>query len=179
MSKTFPPLPRLIGGEPTLTFLIGLPGCGKSTFLKKHLQNCVSRYHIASTDDILERFAQEDGTSYDAAWNTRFKEAETEFREGIMNAARENIDIIVDRTNVFPSARRKVMIWIESSTKESYRLVAIVFPTPEDSILQKRLLERAQATGKNVPWDSIEQMRENFIEPTHDEFHRVRGPTHP
>lgn len=176
MSKTFPPLPRLVGGEPILTFLIGLPATGKSTFLTKKLDRCVSKYHIASTDDILERYAQEDGTTYDAVWNTRFKEAETEFREGIMLAARAGIDIYVDRTNVFASARRKVMLWVESSTKVAYKRIGVVFPTPEDAILKERLRNREELTGKHVPWDAIETMRENMVDPSHGEFHVVRAP---
>lgn len=169
-----PPLKPREEGAPTIYVLVGVPCSGKSTWTARHLSMVCTPTHVASTDAILERFALEDGTSYSEAWATRFKEAESEFKAGIIAAARENMDIIVDRTNMFESARRKVVTLVESSTARNYRRIAVNFLAPSDDVLKARLLAREEATGKVVPWSAVEQMRASFSEPSPSDYHFIR-----
>ncbi len=173
MSKTMPPLPRREPGAPTIFILVGLPATGKSTWVREYFKTCVTPTVVASTDDILERFAAEDGTSYAVAHATRFKEAEKLFKQTIMDAAREGKDVIVDRTNVFPSARRKAILLVESSTRLTYRRVAVVFEQPEE-VIRERLAVREAETGKHVPWSAIESMLEGHEEPRESDYHQIR-----
>ena len=165
-----PPLRRWEPGAPTLYILIGLPGSGKSFWVRDHMARCATPTHIASTDDVLERLAAERHLTYAQAHQTCFKEAEREFKAGMQKASQQGIDIIVDRTNVFQSARRKVMALIDSNTRVVYRRVGVVFDVHE-AVLRERIERRHRETGKNVPWDVVTSMRESYVEPTGEEFH--------
>lgn len=173
MSKTIPPLRPWAPGAPTVYVLVGLPGAGKSTWVAKHLSISATPTHVASTDDVLERIALENGITYSQAHANFFKDAEREYKQGIISAAQRNDDIIIDRTNVFASARGKVFSMIESTTRAVYVRQAIVFSVP-DEILKERLIEREARTGKRVGWEIVEKMRESYVEPSKEEFHFIQ-----
>jgi heterogeneous nuclear ribonucleoprotein U len=174
MSKIIPPLRKWEPGAPSLYILVGLPGSGKSTWVKKHLQTSATPTHVASTDDVLERIALENGITYGEAHRTRFKDADREFKAEMAIAAQQGRDIIVDRTNVFQSARRKAMALIESNSKHVYVRNAIIFTVPDDE-LKRRLDGRFADTGKFISWDVVEGMRKEYVEPTFEEFHFIRN----
>jgi len=165
-----PPLRPWLPGAPTLWFLVGLPGSGKSTWVQSRLLNNITPTHIASTDDVLERFAREDGTSYSIAHRTRFKDAEREFKAEMILAAQQGKDIIVDRTNVSESSRRKVVALVESSAREVYIRKAVIFNI-EMNELATRLALREQNTGKAIPMEVIETMKRDYVEPSPSDFH--------
>jgi predicted kinase len=174
MSKIIPPLRKWVPGSPTLYFLIGVPGSGKSTWVRNHLMTSASPTHVASTDDVLERIAKEEGITYSEAHRTRFKDADREFKAEMAVAAQQCKDIIVDRTNVFQSARRKVMSLVDSNTKATYIRTAIVFTVPDD-ILKVRLDRRFIETGKFVSWQIVEGMQKDYVPPSDEEFHFIRN----
>jgi gluconate kinase len=47
-----------------------------------------------------------------------------------------------------------------------YEHIAIVFRTPNSDVLKERLAGR---TGKNVPWEVVQGMIDNWEEPTEEE----------
>lgn len=175
MSKFTPPLRAWQPGAPCLYLLVGPPASGKSTWVAQHLSSSVTPTHVASTDDILERFAKEQNISYSEAHRMMFKLAEREFKQGIISAAAVGKDIVVDRTNVSPNARRKMFALVDSSTKFPYTRIGVVFSAPND-VLQERLAERHQRTGKYVPWAIVEGMIRDYVEPNEQEFHFIRHP---
>jgi heterogeneous nuclear ribonucleoprotein U len=152
---------------------ISLPGGGKSTWVERHLSSSATPTHVASTDVILERFAQEMDSTYAVMHATRFKDAEKEFKASIITAAQKNMDIIIDRTNLGRNARRKIVTLVENSTRAVYIRTAILFEVP-DEVLKARIQERFERTGRNVPWGVVEEMKRQYDEPTSAEFHFIR-----
>lgn len=173
MSKTQSILRAWQPGAPTVYIPIALPGSGKSTLVESHLKTVSTPTHVASTDDILMRMAAEMGVSYSEVHSTRYKEADRAFKQGIMDAAREGIDIIIDQTNLGAGSRRKKFAMIDSNSKVIYRRVAWVFDVP-DEVLRERLTTREALTGKRVPWDVVEKMKAQYEAPSDSEFHIVR-----
>ena len=157
------------GGKPTCYVLIGPPGCGKSTWVKEHLKTACNPTHIASTDNIIEEIAASRSLTYSDVFKTSFKEADQRFKAELFEAARDNYDIIVDRTNMGAKARAKIGAWITSHTATPYRMVGVLFEWRED-VLRERLERRAHATGKDISWGVVEGMLETYAEPTRDEF---------
>lgn len=47
--------------------LVGLPGSGKTTYVNNI--NSDNKFHIASTDNLIEQYANENGLTYTEAWN--------------------------------------------------------------------------------------------------------------
>ena len=47
--------------KPTFVMMVGVPGSGKSTFLKKFMEITFDDIHVASTDDLIEVYAAEHG----------------------------------------------------------------------------------------------------------------------
>ena len=160
-------------GSPTVYMLVGLPGVGKSFWVTEHLQTAATPTHVAGTDIELEKIAVAQNITYDEAHRNYFKEADRAFKVGIADAARRGDDIVIDRTNMFLNARRKIMALIESNTGVVYVRRAIIFSVP-DEVLKERLNERAAQTGKTVPWSVVEQMREGYVEPSSEEFHFIK-----
>ena len=164
MKKTFK-----YDSQPTCYMLIGLPGSGKSTWVERHLTTACTPTLVASSDDQLEKIAIREGITYSEAHAGFFKEAEKAYKAGMIEAARENHDIVVDRTNVMLSSRTRIRRLIESNTPVKYRYVGVVFEVPLDT-LKERLIEREERTGKRVSWKIVEGMLETVQLPDHGEF---------
>jgi predicted kinase len=78
---------------------------------------------------------------------------------------------------VFAREHGHTVIWDQTSTTvksrarkfnmlPDYEHIAIVFPTPDLDVLKQRLASRA---GKEVPWEVVQGMIDNWEEPTEEE----------
>jgi predicted kinase len=148
---------------PQLILLVGLPGSGKSTFvnnyrLKKH-------GIVASTDDIIERYAKEHDLNYSQAFQkVNFKEVDQEMRNNIIEAGKKGENIIVDQTNISDKSRRSKIDLVP----KSYEKHAVVF-WPEIQEVYKRLEKREKETGKHIPQKVINSMLSNYVPPSERE----------
>jgi predicted kinase len=132
--------------KPHLYMLVGVPGSGKSTWIGNQVDHVDAQedLYIASTDNYIETKAQVHGTTYNAIFKDVIKDAEKMMYEGVMNAVKHNHDIIWDQTNLTRRSRAKKLIMIP----DYYKKYAVVFPTPEETELQRRLASRP---GKTIP----------------------------
>ena len=155
-----------------IIFLVGLPGSGKSTFIKSlRRKNPEVDYVVASHDDILEDLGAEMGMSYNDAYkNINFKEKLYPiFVDTIKKAVKKGKNIIVDCTNMKRSDRVTVLEMVS----EDYKKIAVVFNVPPDE-LKKRLKKRERETGKYIPDEAIEKMRGYYIPPSKSEgFNKI------
>ena len=148
---------------PQIILLVGLPGSGKSTFvnnyrLKKH-------GIIASTDNIIEEKAKEQGLTYSQIFHKLdFKEIERQMKDDIRKAVAEKQNIIVDQTNMSDKSRASKM----GLVPKSYDKYAIVF-WPDIKTVYKRLEKREKETGKSIPQKVIDSMLANFVPPSEKE----------
>lgn len=141
---------------PSLTLLVGLPGCGKSTFVSNHVDKFTEAV-VLSTDAYLERVARLHGKTYDEVWKSCIDAAETEMWAEYRQALADRRDIVVDRTNLTVKARRRFL----SQVPRGYVLSAVVFNVA-DSVIKQRILNRP---GKTISMEVIERMKDTYVEP--------------
>jgi tRNA uridine 5-carbamoylmethylation protein Kti12 len=146
-----------------IILLVGLPGSGKSTWVKSFLSTH-SDYVVVSSDDIIDAYAKSIGKTYTEVFSEYMGNAEVEYKIRLMAAIREKKNIIVDRTNLNLKSRRKIL----SSVPKEYKKVAVVFSTPIDEV-KRRLIQREYETGKAIPGYVLDSMIDSYIEPTTSE----------
>jgi predicted kinase len=144
---------------PTCYQLIGVPGSGKSTWILNQAwsQNCV----IVSTDNHVENFARESNKTYSEVFKEFMPIAVSLMAQDVTLARAEGKDIIWDQTSTTKESRGRKFKMLPN-----YKHIAVVFKTPPKEELIKRLSSRP---GKNISWDSISNMINNFQMPSKDE----------
>ena len=141
---------------PTAYILVGVPASGKTTWCKS--QNWVKDCVVASTDVYVEAFARHVGKSYSEVFDDVMKEAVKQMLEDVNKAVATEKDIIWDQTSTTVASRAKKIKMLDGYTK-----IAVVFKTPEESVLSKRLASRP---GKIIPPHVMESMINSFEYPT-------------
>ncbi len=144
---------------PTAYILIGIPASGKSTWVKS--QRWASDCVIASTDSYVEAFARSVNKSYTEVFNEIMPKAVEQMANDVVEAREAGKDIIWDQTSTTISTRAKKIKMLDGYTK-----IAIVFKIPPIDILMKRLASRP---GKDVPWEIVSNMINNFEHPSLEE----------
>jgi tRNA uridine 5-carbamoylmethylation protein Kti12 len=156
--------------QPECIILIGLPGCGKSTWRAKHLAATTKEYVCISSDDIIDQYAADNGVTYAQAIGVMIKKADKMVQERFRAAVAERKNIILDRTNLFKKSRNRYL----SNLPKEYRRTAVVFDL-DDAIRVQRVKDREAATGKHIPDVVMADMRKNYEAPTtvDGEFHEI------
>jgi tRNA uridine 5-carbamoylmethylation protein Kti12 len=154
--------------SPNYIMLVGPPGIGKSTFIKKLLERVeISNepIHIASTDDIIEIKAAEAGLTYSEMFHqVNQKVIKREMEAGIELAFEGDMNIIHDQTNMSRNSRASKLCIIP----DNYQKICVNF-TVDDKILQQRLDDRAKLTGKIIPPFVMKSMLNNYEAPDKNE----------
>ena len=137
---------------PTAYILVGIPGSGKSTWIKnqKWANDCV----IASTDNYVEAFARSVNKTYSEVFNDVMKAAVRQMTEDVIVAREAGKDIIWDQTSTTIGSRAKKLNMLDGYTK-----IAVVFKIPDPVELDRRLKSRP---GKTIPWYVIDDMSEQL-----------------
>lgn len=142
---------------PEIVIMIGLPGSGKSTLIKRKYPNHV----IVSSDDIIEDFAAKDGKTYDEVFSKYIGAATGIMKNNFDAAIKSNMDIVWDQTNLSEKKRRGIL----SKVPNHYKKVAVVFNIP-DKLRYERMGFRK---GKSIPPDVIKSMEKSFQYPNKGE----------
>jgi predicted kinase len=144
---------------PTAYILIGVPGSGKSTWVKNQewAKDCVS----VSTDEFVEDYAKEVGSTYSDVFDDYMPTAVKLMANKVVHARDAGKDIIWDQTSTTVNSRKK-----KFNMLPNYKMVAVVFATPDPLELETRLKNRP---GKNIPQHVINSMIKGWEEPTPDE----------
>jgi predicted kinase len=139
--------------------LIGVPGSGKSTWIKNQVQ--LLGLTIVSTDNFVEAYAVKQGKTYNEVFHEYMPEAVKLMTEQVQVARRFGHDIIWDQTSTTVASRRRKFRMLPK-----YEHVAVVFATPEPHELDRRLMSRL---GKSIPKHAMDRMIRDFEMPTLDE----------
>jgi len=136
--------------------LIGVPGSGKSTWIKNQpwAKDCA----IISTDHYVDAKAEMDGKTYSEVFKDFMPIAVSLMTDDVIKAREEGKDIIWDQTSTTVASRRKKFQMLPD-----YEHIAVVFKTPETKELKRRLDSRP---GKTIPTPVIVQMIKGFQMPT-------------
>jgi len=143
----------------TAYILVGVPAAGKSTWIKK--QPWASECVYISTDAYVEKHAKEQGKTYNEVFKDYMPKAIKQMTQDVINARENEQSIIWDQTSVSIISRKK-----KFNMLSGYKMIAVVFPTPNKEELDKRLASRP---GKNIPESVVRFMIDTFEMPTREE----------
>lgn len=139
--------------------LVGVPGAGKSTWIKN--QDWAKDCSVASTDMWVEMEAERQGKTYSEIFDDYMPHAVMLMANHVELARDKDMDIIWDQTSLTPASRRR-----KFSMLRDYKHIAVVFKTPEPEELARRLNSRP---GKTIPDGVVKSMIDGFVMPTEDE----------
>jgi len=141
--------------------LVGVPGSGKSTWIKNQIW--VLGMPVVSTDMYVEMEAHRQGKTYTEVFEDYIPIAIRLMANHALTCQANRLDFIWDQTSTTVKSRARKFNTLLSS---QYEHIAIVFKTPELDELKRRLNSRP---GKEVPWDVVQGMIDNFEMPTEEE----------
>ena len=143
--------------------LIGVPAAGKSTWYKNQdwLGEDKKDHKYVSTDQHVEGYAQDQGKTYSEVFAEYMPTAIEQMMVNVNLAAAFQIDIVWDQTSTTVKSRAR-----KFNMLPNYEHIAVVFRTPNLDVLKERLASRP---GKDVPWEVVQGMLDNWEEPTLEE----------
>lgn len=145
-----------------MILLVGVPAAGKSTYIETVLAD--TPLAIASSDNIIEAIAAEEGLTYDDVFTKYVNVAEKMMYQDIEKYIKDGWEtIVVDRTNVSVKARKKILDFMKG---RGFRFEAVVFQTPQMDEWNRRLGSRP---GKTIPRHVLDSMACNLVIPTEEE----------
>lgn len=144
---------------PKLYVLIGVPGSGKTTWTKNQpwAKDCA----YVSTDQHVEDHAAKLGKSYSEVFKDFMPRAVDLMTKDVLDAREAGRDIIWDQTSTTKNSRARKFRMLPN-----YYKIAVVFKTPDDAELTRRLKSRP---GKTIPHNVMKQMISGFDMPTKEE----------
>lgn len=145
--------------KPFVVMMIGLPGSGKSTWIKQNLPGI----KVLSTDDLIEKYAADRGKTYSEVFAKAAPLAAAKFDQQLKSAAKNGESVIIDQTNMGKKSRMNKI----APFKNHYKVAIMVSADPTE--LKLRLAHRAEMTGKHIPEKVIDQMARSFQTITDDE----------
>ena len=142
-----------------LYVLVGVPASGKSTWIKNQIW--ALGLSVVSTDAFVEDYARKEGKTYSEVFHEYMPIAVKLMANHALICQANNIDVIWDQTSTTVATRAKKIRMLPN-----YYKIAVVFPTPEIEELKRRLASRP---GKEIPWEVVQSMIDNWEEPTEEE----------
>jgi len=144
---------------PTCYQLVGIPGAGKSTWIKDQIW--ALGLTIVSTDSFVEDYARAQGKTYSEVFVNYMPTAVELMAKQVVFAREHDHTIIWDQTSTTLASRAR-----KFNMLPEYDHIAVVFRTPEHKELVRRLLSRP---GKDIPDHVIASMIASWEEPTLEE----------
>lgn len=146
---------------PKIYVLCGIPGSGKSTWVKSKVASSPEPYTVVSSDAVIEAKAAAEGLTYTQGYEKFIGAATGACKQNFRTAANNRENIIYDQTNISVNKRKGIL----SQLPSGYHKVAVVFDVP-DAVLKKRLEDREKATGKHIPEFVLKDMFSRWQAPS-------------
>lgn len=148
-----------------LIVMVGLPGSGKSTLRNNWLASNPDML-IASTDDIIQEYADAEGLTYNHVWADNIKQATKVYNAEIQEAIKVRRPVLVDRTNLTIGSRHKLLNAFP--TEYAITIINVLPPeTPEEIGEWLRRLDSRE--GKNIPMSILSNMLFTYEPPVYAE----------
>ena len=139
--------------QQTVYMMIGIPGSGKSTWIREHLEQS---WVVLSPDAILEN-------RYNYEWTPdRAAEAWAESYQRFGYFLLQGRTMVWDATFTSPIIRSAIL---HTAKGAGYRVVAVFCDTPIEVCIERN----ASREREPVPQSTIIRMAENLVPPTQEE----------
>ena len=142
--------------------LCGIPTSGKTTYIKKLKKlKYWSDAVVLSTDNYIEKIAQEHNTTYNEIFDDCIDEATRQLELEFIMAKDNGKNIVWDQTNLSIKSRRKKL----SKLPSSYKRCAVYFEISLEDALERN----KHREGKFIPESILKRMWHQFEIPTLEE----------
>lgn len=133
--------------------MCGLPGSGKSTYVKTHYND----YTVISRDNELMKLANTD--NYNETWNQVDQEqVDKNFTDKLNESIKNNENIVIDRTNLTYKGRKK---FIDQLKANGYEVTIVLFCLDYYLTLERNKNRK----DKTIDNDVIVNMMKTFVFP--------------
>lgn len=145
-----------------LIILCGIPGAGKSTFIKNHQKFFETNIKVVSRDEIRFSLVKENEEYF-----SKEKEVWTKYVNDIKESLEKNETTIADATHLNPTSRLKLINALGSNLKEIEVIPVVLKVGYELAAVQN---ENRIGTRSYVPPAVIRNMSKNFVMPSFEEY---------
>jgi heterogeneous nuclear ribonucleoprotein U-like protein 1 len=143
-----------------MLMMCGLPGCGKTTWVGKHLAaNPDKLYNVLGTNSIIDKMkvmGLPRKRNYAGRWDVLIEMSTKCLNKLLELASKRKRNYILDQTNVYPSAQRRKMRPFEGFQRKA----VVIVPTDEE--FKSRCDQRDREEGKEIPDSAVMEMKANF-----------------
>ncbi|KRZ25671.1 RING finger protein [Trichinella pseudospiralis] len=158
------PLPMKSKEECVVVMMIGLPGCGKSHWVRDYLSgHPEERWWLLSPSHALEQMSIQ-GTArfkfHQGRWDIVMGTAAKCYRKLLQMACKKKRNYIIDATNVFSVARKRKL----AAFRDFQRKAIVIVPSEEE--YARRLMHQSKNGATQVPADALLEMKAGFSLPT-------------
>jgi predicted kinase len=158
--------------RPNVVVMVGLPASGKSTARAQAVATGIaSESYEYSTDDKIDAYAAEVGSTYTAVFTEYAGEAQKQCDAELSEAIKLGKNILWDQTNMSAKKRRKILKRFDNTYRMDCICILPPFNEEQEVELQRRLDGRPD---KDIPAFVMASMRKSFQLPSVNEgFNRV------
>ena len=149
-----------------LFLMVGIPGSGKSTFIKDYTKKMYQSYAVISRDDIRFNMVSEDEPYF-----SKEKAVFKEFVDKIKESLSKNDITFADATHINENSRCKLFRALGENLK-GIEVHALVFKVPVELAIERNSNREGR---KLVPETAIRNMNSQFTIPSFEEGIDVVG----
>ena len=143
-----------------LFLMVGIPGSGKSTFIKDYTKKMYQPYAVISRDDIRFKMVSENEPHFSKE-KAVFKELVAEIKDSLS----KNDITFADATHINECSRGKLLRALGESLKD-IEVHALVFKVPVELAIERN---NGREGRKVVPETAIRNMNSQFTMPSFEE----------
>lgn len=145
--------------------MVGLPGAGKTHWVKKHTaENPEKRYNVLGTVNVLDQMKEKglECPNTDPQHRTKLIQEATKCLSKLIQIAPTNRrNFILDQSNVYSSAQRRKLLPFKGFSCKA----VVVVPNEEEWKNRLKLRNEEEEEGEEVPESALLEMKANFTLP--------------